>query len=75
MLGVDVYKRRASLGRIVKDPREPDEPPVLVLYCVCFRYDTEWPSRIRVAQQDSAFKMTYIEAKYINIWLRYDPKH
>ena len=29
---------------------------------------------IRAAQQDSAFKMTYIEAKSINRWLRYDPK-
>ena len=30
---------------------------------------------IRVTQQDSAFKMTHIEAKSIYIWLRYDPKH
>ena len=29
---------------------------------------------IRAAQQDSAFKMTHIEAKSINLWLRYDPK-
>ena len=28
-----------------------------------------------VAQQDLAFKMTHIEAKSINIWLRYDSKH
>ena len=28
---------------------------------------------IRVAQQDSAFKIT--EVKSVNIWLRYDPKH
>ena len=27
-----------------------------------------------VAQQDLAFKMTHIEAKAINVWLRYDPK-
>ena len=29
---------------------------------------------VRAAQQDSAFKMTHIEAKSINIWLRYDSK-
>ena len=27
------------------------------------------------AQQDLAFKMIHIEAKSINIWLRYDLKH
>ena len=29
---------------------------------------------IKAAQQDSAFKITHIEAKSINRWLRYDPK-
>ena len=28
----------------------------------------------QVAQQDSCFKMSYVEAKSINFWLRYDPK-
>ena len=39
-----------------------------IVYVFPIRYS------IKAAQQDSAFKMTYIEAKSINCWLRYDPK-
>ena len=69
-------RRRPSLGRIgAEDRHEPNDPPVLVLYRV--RVRALFPIRysIRAVQQDSAFKMTHIEAKSINIWLRYDPKH
>ena len=48
---------------------EPNEPPDLVLYRVRVLFPIQYS--IRVAQQDSAFKMTHIEAKSINIWLRY----
>ena len=45
--------------------------------CICIVYHVLFPIRysIRAAQQDSAFKMTYILANSINIWLRYDPHH
>ena len=52
---------RSSLGRIIaKDRREPDEPPVLVLYHL--RVLVLFPIRysIGAAQQDSALKMTHI---------------
>ena len=52
---------------------EPNVPPDLVVYCVRVLFPIRFS--IRVAQQDSAFKMTHIEAKPVNIWLRYDAKH
>ena len=64
------------LGRIgAEDRHEPNDPPVLVLYRVRLRALFPIRYSIRAVQQDSAFKMTHIEAKSINIWLRYDPKH
>ena len=42
--------------------RREHEPPSTIRYS------------IKAAEQDSAFKMTHIEAKSINLWLRYDPK-
>ena len=59
----------ASLGRIIaKDRCEPDEPPVMVLYRVCVRVDLHDTIHC-------SFQIIHIEAKSINIWLRYDPKH
>ena len=50
---------------------------ILYLYLVrrYIRYQFYLRYSITAAQQDSAFKMSPIEAKSINIWLRYDPKH
>ena len=66
------YHLPSRLGRIDGIHRhEPNEPPKLVRN-LARRYSMFpiWYS-IRAAQQDSAFKMTHIEAKSINLWLRH----